>query len=193
MEVLFHLLFELIKISILGSVYATLIVYFLKLLHKFKPNLWLEKILNRKKRTWFVIGFLVSISLFSFLFSYWGNHELGDGARIPIGYEKEISNTNGNECAIITGIQSKEGNDIYTTKFKIDGKKVCGNYESDFYDYSNGYFVYNLESNELTEFTTEIEYNVYAIKNELPKTNEFLSFDDNYRNYWLGWRFWFLA
>jgi hypothetical protein len=193
MEVLFNLLFELIKISILGSLYATLIVYLLKLVFRFNPNPWLQKILNRKKRTWFVIGFLVSISLFSFLFSYWGNHELGDGARIPIGYEKDISNTNGAEYANIKGIQSQDGNDIYTTKFKIDGNKVCGNYESDFYDYSSGYFVYNLESDLLTEFANENEYNIYAVKNELPKTNELLSFNENYSNYWLGWRFWFLA
>ena len=131
--------------------------------------------------------------MFSFLFSFWGNHELGDGARIPIGYEKDISNTNGAEYAHIKGIQSQDGNDIYTTKFKIYGNEVCGNYESDFFDYSNAYFIYHLETDLLIEFRTENEYNIYALKNELPKTNEFLSFDDNYENYWFGWRFWLLA
>lgn len=193
MEVLFHLLFELIKISILGCLYATILLYLLQLISKFRSNTWIDKILNRKKRAWFVIGFLVSISLFIFLFSYWGNHELGDSARIPIGYKKEILNTNWTKYANFEGIKSHDGNDIYTTKFKIDGNKLCGNYDSDFYDYKNSYFIYNLESNLLTEFKSEIKYNNYAVKNGIPQTNEFLTFEDNYGNYWNGWRFWLLA
>ena len=193
MEVLFQLVFELIKISILGCLYATIIICLLKLISKFKPNIYIERILYRKKRAWFVIGFLVSISLFIFLFSYWGNHELGDSARIPLGYDKEISNTNWTKYANFDGIKSLDGNDIYTTKFKIDGNKLCGNYDSDFYDYKNSFFVYNLESNELSEFKSEVEYNSYAVKNGIPKTNQFLTFEDNYGNYWNGWRFWLLA
>lgn len=193
MEVLFHLVFELIKISILGCLYATIIIYLLKLIAKFKPSYWIERILKRKKRAWFVIGFLVSISLFTFLFSYWGNHELGDSGRIPIGYEKEILNTNWTKYAKFEGVKSQDGNDIYTTKFIIEGNKLCGNYDSDFYDYKNSYFIYDLELNLLTEFKTELEYNNYAVKNEIPKTNELLSFETNYGNYWNGWRFWLLA
>lgn len=177
----------------MGSLYATIIIYLLKLISTFRSNTWIDKILKRKKRTWFVIGFLVSISLFFFLFSYWGNHELGDSARIPIGYNKEILNTNWTKYANFEGIKSQDGNDIYTTKFKIDGNKLCGNFDSDFYDYKNSYFIYNLESNLLTEFKSEIEYNIYAAKNGMPQTKEFLTFEDNYRNYWNGWRFWLLA
>jgi len=193
MEVLIHLIFELIKISILGSLYATLLIYTLKLISKHKPNSWIDKILIMKRRIWFIIGFIVSISLFIFLFSYWGNHELGDSARIPIGYEKEILNTNWTKYANFNGVKSQEGNAIYTTKFKIDDNKLCGNYESDFYDYKNSYFVYNLKLKTLTEFNNEIEYNNYADKNELPQANELLSFEDNYGKYWYGWRFWLLA
>jgi hypothetical protein len=192
-EVLIHFVFELIKISILGCLYATIIIYLLKLIAKFKPNTFIEKILNRKKIAWFAIGFLFSISLFIFLFSYWGNHELGDSARIPIGYDKEISNINWTKYANFEGVKSLDGYEIYTTKFKNDGKILCGNYDSDFYDYKNSYFVYNLEIDQLTEFTTEAEYNTYAVKNEIPKTNQFLTFEDNYGNYWNGWRFWLLA
>ena len=193
MEVLFHFVFELIKISILGCLYATIIIFLLELILKFKPNEWIERILYRKKRAWFVIGFLFSISLFIFLFSYWGNHGLGDSARIPIGYGKEISNTNWTKYANFNGIKSLDGNDIYTTKFKIDKNILCGNYDSDFYDYKNRYFVYNLELNQLTEFKSEAEYNNYADKNGISKTNQFLTFEDNYENYWNGWRFWLLA
>jgi energy-coupling factor transporter transmembrane protein EcfT len=192
-EVLIHFVFELIKISILGCLYATIIIYLLKLIAKFKPNTFIEKILNRKKIAWFSIGFLFSISLFIFLFSYWGNHELGDSARIPIGYDKEISNINWTKYANFEGVKSLDGYEIYTTKFKNDGKILCGNYDSDFYDYKNSYFVYNLEIDQLTEFTTEAEYNTYAVKNGTPKTNQFLTFEDNYGNYWNGWRFWLLA
>ncbi|WP_369753635.1 hypothetical protein AB3G34_05035 [Flavobacterium sp. WC2409] len=173
--------------------HATIIIYLLKLIAKFKPNTFIEKILNRKKIAWFTIGFLVSISLFIFLFSYWGNHELGDSARIPIGYDKEISNINWTKYANFEGVKSLDGYEIYTTKFKNDGKILCGNYDSDFYDYKNSYFVYNLEIDQLTEFTTEAEYNTYAVKNGIPKTNQFLTFEDNYGNYWNGWRFWLLA
>lgn len=91
----------------MGCLYATILIYLLKLISKFRSNTWIDKISNRKKRVWFVIGFLVSTSLFIFLFSYWGNHELGDSARIPIGYENEILNINWIKYATFEGKKSQ--------------------------------------------------------------------------------------
>ena len=61
--------------------------------------------------------------------------------------------------------------------------KLCGNLKSWFYDFQNSYFVLDLRTDEMTEF------NEYAENNKLPKSNELLSFEQNYRNHWSGIRF----
>lgn len=80
MEVLFHFIFQLIKIGILASIYASILIGIILIVGKFKKTEYLERVKLEKGKSWFSFGFLISIGLFIFSFTYWGgNHGLGDG------------------------------------------------------------------------------------------------------------------
>ena len=189
MEVLFHFIFQLIKIGILASLYSTILIGILLVIGKFKTTVFLKRVKSEKKKYWFTFGFLISIGLFIFSFTYWGNHGLGDGPMIPIGNWETIENTNWTEYGYLKGQKTSDGNEIETTQFKVENDKLCGNLKSWFYDYENSYFVLDLKTDEMTEFKTESEFNEYSENNKLPKSNELLSFEENYRNRWGGIRF----
>ena len=189
MEVLFHFIFQLIKIGILASIYSIILIGILLIIGKFKPTEFIKKVKAEKKKYWFSFGFLISIGLFIFSFTYWGNHGLGDGPMIPIGHWETIENTNWTEYGYLKGQKTRDGIDIETTQFKVTNDKLCGNLKSWFYDFENTYFVLDLRTDEITEFKTESEFNEYAENNKLPNSNELLSFEENYRNHWNGIRF----
>jgi len=189
MEVLFHFIFQLIKIGILASIYSFILIGILLIIGKFKPTEFIKRVKTEKKKYWFSFGFLISIGLFIFSFTYWGNHGLGDGPMIPIGHWETIENTNWTEYGYLKGQKTSDGIDIETTKFKVANDKLCGNLKSWFYDFENTYFVLDLKTDEMTEFKTESEFNEYAENNKLPNSNELLSFEENYRNHWSGIRF----
>ncbi|CAM3867224.1 MULTISPECIES: hypothetical protein [Flavobacterium] len=189
MEVLFHFIFQLIKIGVLASIYSFIVIGILLIIGKSKPIEYLKRVKSEKKKYWFSFGFLISIGLFIFSFTYWGNHGLGDGPMIPIGHWETIENINWNEYGYLKGQKTSDGIDIETTKFKVTNDKLSGNLKSSFYEFENSYFVLDLKTDEITEFKTESEFNKYAAKNELPKSNELLSFEDNYRNHCSGIRF----
>ena len=188
MEVLIHFVFQLIKIGILAIIYASILIGILLIIGKFKKTEYLEGIKSEKIKSWFSFGLLISIGLFIFSFTYWGNHGLGDGPIIPIGHWETIENTNWTEYGYLQEQKTSDGNEIETTKFKVTNHKLCGNLKSSFYNYDNLYFILNLKTDEITEFKTESEFNEYAKNNELPKSNELLTFGENYRNHWNGIR-----
>ena len=189
MEVLFQFIFQLIKIGILASIYSLILIGVLVLIGKFNPTEFLKRVKSEKKKHWFSFGFIISVGLFIFSFTYWGNHGLGDGPMIPIGHWKTIENTNWNEYGYIKEQKTSDGNYIKTTKFKVANDKLCGNLKSWFYDFENSFFVLDLKTDVITEFKTESEFNKYAEKNDLPKVSELLSFEENYMNHWGGIRF----
>lgn len=188
MESLGHFLFELIKITILGFIYATILYYIYNLIPENKKPEWIKRWLKNKKRLWLSI----SLFLLFYMFTPYGYHGLGDSARIPISFTKEISNINWTKYAQLDNIKSIEDNDIYLTRFKIVNKTLCGNLDSDFFSYQNDYFVYDIDSEKLEEFQTETDYNKFAESKKLPKSHELKSFEENYNEYWSGWRFFLL-
>lgn len=192
MEVLFHFIFQLFKIGILASIYSLILIGILLIIGKFKPTEFLQKVKLNKKKYWFGFGFIISLGLFIFSFTYWGNHGLGDGPMIPIGYWETIENTNWTEYGNLKRQKTSDEIDIETTKFIVTNNKLSGNLKSWFYDFENSFFVLDLKTDKLTEFKTESEFNKYAENNKLPKSTELLSFEQNYRNHWSGIRFWLL-
>ncbi len=188
MEVLFHFIFQLIKIGILASIYSLMLIGILLIFGKFKSNDFLKRVKSDKKKHWFSFGLLISVGLFIFSFTYWGNHGLADGPMIPIGHWETIENTNWTEYGHLKDQKTSDGNNIETTKFKVTDDKLCGNLKSWFYDFKNSYFVLDLKTDKMTEFKTEFEFNEYAENNKLPKSNELLSFEQNYKNHWGGIR-----
>ncbi|MFC4818598.1 MULTISPECIES: hypothetical protein [unclassified Flavobacterium] len=187
MESFGHFLFELLKIGILGYIYATLLfwiyLYFLKNKIASRLDQWMQS----KKRLWFSI----SCFLLCYLFTPYGYHGLGDSARIPISLDKSINNINWDGYAHLSGDRSNT-NTIEFTRFKVENNTVFGNLDSFFYTYKNDYFIYDIGSGKLQEFETEREYNTFATLENLPKSDELQTFEENYSDYWHGWRFFLL-
>lgn len=192
MEVLFHFIFEIIKISIQASIYATLIFFIIKFISKYKPNSWFERVYKNKIKLWFLSGLTISLTLFVFMFSYWGNHGLGDSPRIPIGGGLVVDNTNWTEYSYIEGLKTVDNIDVEMTKFKVVDNKLIGNLDSWFYEFENSYFIYDLNQYEMKEFRNKNKLNDYLVANNLPLSEKLMTFEENYRNYWSGWRFWLL-
>ena len=184
MEALFHLIFQLLKIGILSFIYSSILIELLILIDKIKPFEFVKKIKSNKKKYRINFGLFISLGLFIYSFTYWGNHGLGDSALIPIGYSKTISNINWTEYSHLNNVQTSDEIKIETTKFKVKDAKLCGNLDSWFYDFDNSYFVLDLKTDELIEFETEKKFNEYAIKNDLPKSDELLDFRKNYSDFW---------
>ncbi len=190
MEVLVHFVFELIKISILGSIYASLVLVTFILIGRKYPDSWFSKVSRKKLRLWFLSGLTISIGLFFYMFTYWGNHGLGDGPQIPIGNGEIISNTDWVEnCYLLDG-NDGHGNGIDIAKFLVSDNKLCAKFDGEtFYNYKNEYFILDLTTKKMKEFETEIEYNQFAKTNNLPLSSQLQSFSDNYSDHWHGWRF----
>ena len=184
MEVLFHFIFELVKIGVLASIYAAILLFVFARINKSNSESWFQKITANKKKFWFVSGAIISILLFVWMFTYWGNHGLGDSARIPIGHGKEIEQINGNWSFISPNGHEYE---MFTIQsFAVKDNFCVGETEQ------NSYYIWNLETNDVETIKTLKEYQVKAENLNLPNLHEFKSFWDGYQKYWGGWKFWFL-
>ena len=192
MEVIIGFIGSLIKIAILSSIYALLTICTFKLIGKYRPNSWFDRASTKKLHLWFLSGLVFSVGLLCYLFTYWGFHGFGDGPRIPIGHGVIVDNTNWDEYGYIRVVETSDSKKVEMTKFKVVNDKLIGNLKSGFYDYNNSIFFYYLEDKELTEYKTIADYEDFAIKNNLPLTNELKTFRENYWEYWGGWRAWFL-
>jgi len=84
MEFLFGFIFEFIKIGFLASFYAFIILLVFRRTGKTKLSSWLNKRLKNRIIFWFINGTFISIFLFIWMFTYWGEHGIGDASRIPI-------------------------------------------------------------------------------------------------------------
>lgn len=186
MFALFHLILTLIKISIQASIYATILFLILYLLNKNWEKKIINKWMERKLLTWWIIGLVFSVGLFCYSFTYWGNHGFGDSARIPIGYGQTIYNGDGVWTYFYADLSRR--NDQYEiSEYEIKNNKLCASQEEE-----DKYFVFDLESSELQKFDNKVDYENFALKNELPLPDEFHDFFYHYQNYWGGWRFYFL-
>lgn len=190
MEMLYQFLTNPIKVVFFAFLFLILLLNALHVISRSNDNLLVSDILNHKRRIWQIVGILTAMSFSILLFSYYLNIEFGSKTTIPIGYKKNIVSSNWTKFARIEGIKNKDGNAIYTTKFRIEDTRLCGNFESDSCNYSNNYFVYELDKNKLTEFKNTSNYNSFAQKHKLPSANEFQNYETNYDEFWNGYRFW---
>ena len=186
---LFHLIFELIKISILSSIYSILILLIFKIIAHYKPNSWFDRVSKKKLKFWFISGLCLSIFLFYFMFSHFGDHGLGDSARIPIGHGKAIQEVDGIQAYI-----QDEGpiSMIEIDSFKISDDFVYGFITNGNENYEGSYFIYNLENNSIKTYTLESDYTNALRKEELDENTKYEDFKYYYSEYWHGWRFWLL-
>ena len=190
MEVLFHFIFQLIKIGILASIYSALLIGIMMIIRSFKSTEYLERMKKEKKKYWFVFGLLISIGPFIYSFTYWGNHGLGDSARIPIGNFKEVGETNGTDSYIEP--ENYPYGAMMVHSFKKSDNFLTGKTEVSPVDRPKPFFSWNLSKDQIVFFDSETEYNLFAKDNGLPKSSEFKTFRESYREYWGGMKFWML-
>jgi len=79
-----HFLFELIKIALLSAVYGSIIFFMVRWAYSSK--------VKNAKPTWQRCFSIIYVILFIFMFTYWGNHGLGDESFIPIPHHRLVNN-----------------------------------------------------------------------------------------------------
>ena len=192
MEVLFHFIFQIFKIAILASIYSVILYKLLEQLNKIKPRNWITNVTSSFKRFYLKTAFIISIILFLWMFTYWGDHGIGDNARIPIGNGYEIENVNWTEYGYIENIKTSDGQQLETSGFFLEKGFLVGNLNSWFSSFNNEYFCLNIRTQKLVEFKTKEGLIIYLqLKNLSPK-KEMKNFGANYSIYWHSWRFWLL-
>jgi hypothetical protein len=122
---------------------------------------------------------IISLALFIFSFTYWGDHGLGDNSLLPVGHGKSIHNTDGTWTYFYTADNKQRH--IYN--FEIKDDKLFAEQDE------GRYLIFDLESDDLKEFESKEEFEKYAGQQRPAELREFY---DHYKEHWNGWRFWFL-
>lgn len=182
---LIHLVFTLFKIAIQASIYATLLFLLARVYeHITGSNNTLVRSSRNSKQFWWRSWRILSVALSVFSLTYWGNHGFGDLARIPLGYDRAMEQSDGT-ITHFEPVTKDLNNEIEA--YQVSQKVVCARTGS------NTYFAYDLISKKYQRFSDSSAYNAYAVTRGLPRSDEFESFAKHYARYWNGWRFWLLA
>jgi hypothetical protein len=188
MEYLFGFVCTLIKIALQASVYASVLHWLARLADARLVNYPLVRASRDKRRFWRRSFAIAYGGLFLFSCTYWGDHGLGDHARLPIGHGEAIEELNGIETYFEAETPLKVATDQpFIDRFQVAGDVLCGQ-ASD-----KSYFAYNLITKEQQSFADSLAYSTYATPRGLAPISEFQSFWKQYSRYWGGWRFWLLA
>jgi hypothetical protein len=189
MTAIYHLVFELIKISILSCVYALLTLIIFKSIARYRPKGWFDGVSRKKLRLWFFSWVCISIALFCFMFSYYGNHGFGDDARVPIGHWRAIQEVDSRQAYI-----QDEGpvGMIEIDKFVVTDNYVYGMASDENENYKGKYFVYDLIENKVKTFIQEKDFTDYLVKNNLDTKPTYKDFNYYYNRYWTDLKFWLL-
>lgn len=184
MEVLFHFVFELIKISILASVYSIIILLAFRLVGSLKINNWFDRVSKRKILFFLITGASIWIVLFVFMFTYWGDHGLGDSSKIPVGHYKVIN------CGSLIPYVTVDNNEqIHFKTFTYDSEKLYASspVKSDGTEYA--FLVYDFVKDEVQFYNTNEEYLIAAKILGYPEPDKFENFRRHYHKYWNWWKF----
>jgi hypothetical protein len=185
MEVLFHFIFELIKISILGCIYATLTLLTFKIIGHYKPDSWFDRVSKKKLRLWFLSGLVISVGLFFFMFTYFGDHGLGDSAKVPVGHFKVVNQINGTDAYL----ENSKGDQLGIKKFTFDNENLYAETQGEF---NGDYVIWNLRTDSWTYYKTKDDYLSVAKQKNYPTPESFKDFFEHYKQHWNGWRFFLL-
>ncbi len=192
MEVLFHLIFKLIKIAVLSSVYAGLIILGIRLLAEIYPSDVFKRIRQKQSKTFLMTASVISLALLLFMFTHFGNSGLGDTARIPIGHFRAILQADGRDCYIQDVENGIFALDIHS--FYISKDFVYGLTSPQYNPKLNKekYFLYDLKTNKLNTFTSLEAYHKVLKKHQLNSNAKLHNFSFYYKRYWSGWRLYLL-
>jgi len=180
MGVLFHFGFVLLKISILGCLYGTFPLLIFIIIRLFKPKL-LGHISRIKFKIWFYSGLIISFALLIFMFTYWGNHGLGDTSTIPIGHSKVINYG-------VAPYIDRSDVQIHFKNFSYDTDKIYASSPELTDGRSFDFMIYDIEKDEVKFYITQEDYLIEAKKYNYPTPDKFEDFMTHYGKYWWGWR-----
>jgi hypothetical protein len=190
MEVLFHFVFELFKIALLASAYAIIIVFAVSRIARHRPGgLWC-KISAKKTLLWFISGFIISVILFVYMFSYWGNHGLGDFARIPVGHGKSVDQIDAHMTFITA--QGFEYEVLCIDKYALTRDFLFVETDRDTNKNDPETAAWNLKTNKVMFFRSSGDMDTFKIRHHIDAELKFQDFRTHYTEYWNGWRFWLL-
>jgi len=194
----FDLAFRIIKIILLSSVYASLVLLIFYLISKGIQNKWLTNRMNHKFRNWLLLHLAISIFLFFYSFSYWQDTGLGEAPSLPIGYGQRIYSPDFAWTDFYPDLNKTEPNkdELQIENFIIKDNKLCAEVShrqtnSPVYDF----IVYDLPNKTSKTFPTESEYTEYAKQNGLPVRSEFYDFKTHLQQYYdrqPTWKKWLL-
>jgi hypothetical protein len=180
MEVLFHLAFQLLKVSLQSSIYALLLLGLFWILGRRADNFdfW-----QNSARLIFVLLMLYGS------FSHYGNHGLGDSGRLPLAHGRTIRFSN---KTYIDLDSRKIDSKIYIDKFALSEKYVFGYLDKVQTNYAKIYFVFDLQKNKVSQFEREADYRAFLAQANINPDTKLADFFEHYHNYWSVWRFWLL-
>ena len=128
---------------------------------------------------------LFGLGFFFFMLTYFGNHGLGDGARVPIGDLKVVKQINGEN----TYIENEHGDQLGIRKFSVDNNHLYAETQKDYDAEHNDFVIWDLSTDKWNLYKTEEDY---MQTGKVPHPNTFADFWSYYDQYWNGWRFWLL-
>jgi hypothetical protein len=182
MAVLFHFVFELVKIGILSSVYAAVLLSIMILINKSTNRETILGLVENKRKFWKLSFGIIYAILFAFMFTYWGDHGLGDEAYIPIGHFKVVYQSDGN----YNYIENARGTQLNIKNFTFDNGHLYAETD-DTINAKDKYVAWNLLTDNWKFYSTQADLEI-AVK----KSIIFQDFWICYKSYWNGWRFWLL-
>jgi hypothetical protein len=187
-EYLLHFIFTLLKISVLAWAYAEALRFCIILCTTLSPGSPLARFNAHSKQFRWGSRLGIAFVLFTFSFTYWGEHGLGDYARIPLGNGEAMQEINGMEAYFEADVPLKLSSDQpFIDSFQVTDDVLCGQAND------KTFFTYDLVTKQQRHFDDAHEYATYAAQHSLPAVSEFKSFSSHYSRYWGGWRFWLLA
>ena len=129
-----HFIFELLKISMLSTVYGTIVFFIIRIIKGSQ--------IKSTRQLWKKCFSTIYLILFVFMFTYWGDHGLGDDSNIPISHYKSVYQSD--ETAYI---ENKKGAQVEIGKFSYNNKYLYAEI-ADTAEIKGDYLVWDLQTGE---------------------------------------------
>jgi hypothetical protein len=192
------LLLRCIKIGILATIYASVLIIVLILLSRISAFGAIKKVLKHRFKLFLALHLVISISLFKYSFSYWQDTGLGEAPSLPIGYGQRIYSPDFAWTDFYPDLNKTELNkdELHIEDFVVSNKKLCARVS---HDNSNSlkfdFIVCDLPSNTHITFASAKDYKQFAVLNSLPMPEEFTDFKSHLQGYHAKkptWKKWLL-
>jgi hypothetical protein len=131
------------------------------------------------KKLWKTLTSISYAVLFIFMFTYWGNHGLGDDSYIPIGHCKVV-----NQSDEFNYLENDSGKQLNIKDFAFDKDYLYAELQN---NPQYHYVLWDLKSDQWRFYKTQI-----SLEKATGKSITFKDFRVYYKDYWNGWRFWLL-